>query len=543
MARVISPVSVAGVAALIAAPVVSAQCPEQWYPGGMRLGIDGPVHTSKVWDPDGPGSQEPLLLFGGEFEYVAGLHAGGVAAWDGQQWSTLGDGPGFIVYSLATHNGQLIAAGIQHGVAPTACAVAAWDGSQWTLIGAGTGVLRGLASYAGDLYASGMNSLGGASTPSHVARLVAGTWQAAPFGATTGWPVDLQVHGNRLVVALSYQVVSWDGTTATDMPLDPEGWVQTLTEYAGSTTIGMYLANANLVQGWNGSAWVPVGGSFGAGHEGVSALGVHAGELYEAGAPLGSYIGPRFAVLRNGAWQSVASPGFGAAAETIQSYGGRLYVAGQFGSTPPPQVTNGMLSWDGNAWTPLLSGTLATFMAYPTDVMMQGEELWVCGLGTVQGAAGTFGYGVARRVAGQWRPVPSLPADFGPSAMAEFNGEVYLGCGSGTQFSGAGLLRWDGTAWRELPNSHYAARYVKCMTTFKGSLVASGDFYATGGRSTTLVRWDGSNWFPIAPLFSPPNAIHEHDGRLYAASAATGGTDVSVLSPRGSDARQAVFST
>jgi len=52
------------------------------------------------------------LIAGGWFTHIGGTPANRIAAWDGQQWQSLGSGmDGVVVTSLAVYKGDLIASG------------------------------------------------------------------------------------------------------------------------------------------------------------------------------------------------------------------------------------------------------------------------------------------------------------------------------------------------------------------------------------------------------------------------------------------------
>lgn len=72
-----------------------------WLPLGN--GLDGPVQALCVFDPDGPGPIPELLIAGGSF-------SGGLAAWNGTDWSPLGSTSG-PVRALTIWNNQLVVAG------------------------------------------------------------------------------------------------------------------------------------------------------------------------------------------------------------------------------------------------------------------------------------------------------------------------------------------------------------------------------------------------------------------------------------------------
>ena len=91
------------------------------------------------------------LVVGGTFDRIGDVPARNIALWDGSQWHAMGAGPPTSfggVYSLASHNGQLVASTMYN--------VWTWDGAQWTAMESRPlpNVLR-LASVGGELFAGG----------------------------------------------------------------------------------------------------------------------------------------------------------------------------------------------------------------------------------------------------------------------------------------------------------------------------------------------------------------------------------------------------
>src|SRR5262245_19894739 len=76
------------------------QCQPDWLPGHAIPGANGPVAAAVMWDPDGPGPQQPRLVVGGSFTSLGASAARNVGAWDGVSWSALGAWPRQTVTSL-----------------------------------------------------------------------------------------------------------------------------------------------------------------------------------------------------------------------------------------------------------------------------------------------------------------------------------------------------------------------------------------------------------------------------------------------------------
>jgi hypothetical protein len=96
------------------------------------------------------------LVAGGLFSEIGGVAADNIAAWNGSRWEPLGSGlpatAGAAVYSLAVHEGALVAGGRFGSISST---VAQWDGATWTSKGTLSGIVLSLASANGVLFAGG----------------------------------------------------------------------------------------------------------------------------------------------------------------------------------------------------------------------------------------------------------------------------------------------------------------------------------------------------------------------------------------------------
>ncbi|HYC57748.1 MAG TPA: hypothetical protein VEL28_22675 [Candidatus Binatia bacterium] len=124
---------------------------EQWQPLGA--GVDGYV-SAMAWDGVD-------LYVGGRFRSAGGVIGNGVARWDGEQWQPLGNGleDRAIVTTLAIHDGELYAGGQfgrNHEQTKIFRNVARWDGVEWQPLGDGWDYsIYSLASWEGSLFAAG----------------------------------------------------------------------------------------------------------------------------------------------------------------------------------------------------------------------------------------------------------------------------------------------------------------------------------------------------------------------------------------------------
>ena len=264
-----------------------------------------------------PGPPADVLALGEhDGELVAGDHL-----WTGSEWRRLGAGLDGPVHALASHEGDLYAAGDFRGSGPVALSrVARWDGAAWRPVGEGLPeVCRALTVYAGRLHAG--------------ARM----WNGAAWSdvlQTDGAVLGLAVHEGVLVAVGEFAeaggapaggVVGWDGADLVPMPALPAGCPEALAVHdgrlvaAGRFTIPEHGEGA-AVLALDGASWEVL--RFDAGVDTVrqpfyTALASRDGALFVGGAEYsgweGGYIGVRLKLLRGEgeAWSDVGWSGRG----------------------------------------------------------------------------------------------------------------------------------------------------------------------------------------------------------------------------------------
>ena len=124
--------------------------------------MNGAVLAIALWDPDGAGPHEPVVVVGGLFTVAGTSVASNIARWNGTEWSPLGTGVSGslpFVYALAAlPNGDFLAGGsfTAAGGVP-ANSIARWNGTTWSPLGSGMngGVAALLALPNGDVIVGG----------------------------------------------------------------------------------------------------------------------------------------------------------------------------------------------------------------------------------------------------------------------------------------------------------------------------------------------------------------------------------------------------
>jgi hypothetical protein len=212
---------------------------DRWEPlpglEAPELEPDGRGITLEVWD-DGTGE---ALYVGGQFTRIAGIETGAVARWDGASWSGLGEGLHFKAIDLHPHrfgDGEMLVAGgefVVPGSTTRIAGVQRWDGSRWSPVGENgprDGEVYKLATYAGELFASGRFFRLGEVLGGGIARFDGATW-SVPAGpgqrvrSDEFWPMEVAnwqgqsvlLAGGRFAILQDDDIIAghlaqWDGT-------------------------------------------------------------------------------------------------------------------------------------------------------------------------------------------------------------------------------------------------------------------------------------------------------------------------------------------
>jgi hypothetical protein len=183
------------------------------------------------------------LVAGGQFDLQggSGIPTGGIAQWDGTNWSLFSNGVNGIVNTVTEYNGNLFAGGTFLDVigADSLKYVAQWTGSSWASLGnsmIGTGyyggpVILNLSVYNSNLIVGGQFYSVGNTSACGLAQWNGSSW-SLPFG--------------NIVVN---QPIYWEPDL-----------IYSSTIYNGNLIIGGVFSSvggvlANNIAQWNGSSW------------------------------------------------------------------------------------------------------------------------------------------------------------------------------------------------------------------------------------------------------------------------------------------------
>ena len=344
---------------------VATPAPDYWDRSFGGTGIadrDGQVRAAVTW--------RDRLIIGGYFSQVGGVNATNIAIWDGNRWSSLGNGLGVFdanrsvasaINSVRVIDDEIYAAGIfTNSGAASISNIAKWNGAQWVPLGLGlSDPLAVIAVYdiagrrANDLYAGGTFTTADGVPTSRIAHWNGQKW--SPLGAGVS-----QSNGYAFVHTIT---INRD-----DVYL------------GGSFTSAGGVAATNIAK-WTGSKWESIGN--GLPGQAVYALAIVRGSLF-AGGRFGDFAGgvlQGIAPWDGAAWISVGGPangfsGYPGSVLSIASVQDRLFVGGEFSSIAGVAATN-IAHWTGREWLPLGGG-----LRYPSIVYAlasNGSEIFAGG--------------------------------------------------------------------------------------------------------------------------------------------------------------------
>lgn len=312
-------------------------------------GLDGPCEALAI-DANGH------LFAGGYFSYAGDSLVNGIAKWDGNIWSPLGEGlskgltPGICNSIAFDHEGNVYAAGDfteAGGIASNN--IAKWDGSSWSPLGTGLqdDCLVVVTDSSGNVYAGGKFFVAGGNIVKYIAKWDGSSW--SPLGSgLNGWCYaiildsleNLYVGGDFLTAgdSLIYYIAKWDGMSWSSLgsglnnycfslDIDTSGNI-----YAGG---GFSIAGgvtAYNIAKWDGNTWSPLG-------------------------------------------EGLTGPGSNCKVVTLDE-NGNLYAGGSFEFADGITVNN-VAKWDGASWSALEYGVFNDIYSMVLD---SSGNLFVGGL-------------------------------------------------------------------------------------------------------------------------------------------------------------------
>ena len=500
---------------LTIATEVAAQCDPQWLPGDGVPGVDRfstssvssvQINCLTVWDPDGAGPRQSVLVAGGSFDLAGRAQAHAIAMWDPltEVWHPLGAGLGEsttsviagTVYSISVlPNGNLVAVGsFRRAGAVAASCVAEWNGTEWSALGNnGHGTITAsFVSDAGELFIGGRLLMPGTSSSyRYVAKWTGTEWQQ--FGKPLSGTIKAiaQTAEGSIVVAGNV----WLPGTSGD--------------------------NSNIFS-WTGADWSPLGGGASASVEAIKRA--RDGRLYAAGnfKRIGTTNASCMAIWDGQSWSAVET-GITTTIYAIEQTAEDHWIAtGPFAKVGGVDAA-GIGRWDGHAWHAIGKGIGSTDWSSNTGLalarMPNGE---MC----VGGAFSFALHNAARWTGSRWMAL-GRGLDLPPATTLRLSNNRGLVAG-GSMTSAAGrelnfITIWNGSDWLPL-DSGMNGLVLALAEDSHGSIIAVGDFTTAGGTPARRVaRWDGVRWAAMgAGLGDHPNSrvraiLASRSGEIYAA--------------------------
>lgn len=297
----------------VANPARAGDCRFGWSPEQEVDGIESAVSSLVLWDPDGAGPEEPMLIAGGWTKIPAqpeDQFVGGVSGWNGTCWQTIGSAMNHKVSTLAVYDGQLICGGsfTSSGSNSLSC-VAYWDGTGWQSLGGGVDAsmsqprVLSLLNHSGVLFVGGAFTSAGAQEIRRIAAWNGQSWQPLGTGLGAGAVGAIAVYDGEIIVGGGFSVTFGGGTVLNHVarwiggmwqPLPggsgvgTNGTINALTVYNGRLIAGGSFTTAggsaaNSIAQWDGADWSPLGGGVGGDNSVINALAVYDGRLIVGG--------------------------------------------------------------------------------------------------------------------------------------------------------------------------------------------------------------------------------------------------------------------
>lgn len=289
-----------------------------------------------------------------------------------QTWGGFNPGIDGPIDNMIVHNGELYMSGTffnSGGVVTIGCTK--YDGTNFTSLG--TSSIPGISSlceYSGELYAIGSFEHNGTIGP-HLAKMSGITWnvitlvdslpvphEVTPYTNTNS--SGLTVYQNKLVIAASTEIYTWDGTTVGKiggLSMNSNN-IQGITVYNSELIAMCTPQNSTFgLHKWDGNSWVSIQGQT-VDSPVIWDMVEYNGELYIGGdiSSIGGISTNNVAKWNGTTWsrvgdgQTLISSGLYSVYD-LSVYNGKLFVATQ--TLPNPNLNYRSIKglvWDGTVW-------------------------------------------------------------------------------------------------------------------------------------------------------------------------------------------------
>ena len=481
------------------------------------------------------------IYFGGRFNVAGAVHARSIVKWDGQNWSSVGEGtengvkgkfPGDVpsVEAVAYAGGKLFIGG-QFPVAGSqdANGIAYWDGIKWNTLGAGenngvrryiivdndTTITRGyvyeLFAHKNKIYVGGLFNFAGDQPANGVAiwNMETETWES-PEGGLMGTTISDPVHalafaarGDSIFVGGIFpsaggkplkNIALWDGTNWIKLG-DPAGYILDMDiDLEGNLyAVGYYPAHeAPSVSGigkWDGSSWESLEAPPGIDAH-VNRIKIHGNTVYAAGSFRDEQTGATtpFALWENGNWELISGLGvasnelISAHVQEMEFLNGKLFLNGTFTRAGEYFLVY-VAAWDvvSKTWIKLDDGSMnrGIYDGYVNAIVKGNNGLYAGGAFSVAG--NVYARNVAKLTDFGWEPV-------GTDYENGIRGEIYSMITQGDSlfvgghFGSAGTHEAYHIAWWDGTEWHSAGIGVGGVPgAYVNALAKVGNYLYAGG--------------------------------------------------------------
>ncbi|MBX3388067.1 MAG: hypothetical protein KF691_01285 [Phycisphaeraceae bacterium] len=455
------------------------------------------ISLTALWDPDWTGPLQDRLVVAGDFALSNNASPGHIAAWDGTQWQTFGNGLTAAPAAIGSIFGRLIVAGqsVQPVGGSSLGRMAQWNGSTWQSLPGGqvNGTVSTMATLGNWLYVGGGFSAAGTASVANVAR--------------------------------------WNGTSWLGLGNGLNGSVTSLVVWNSEIIAGGYFLKSGTspvpyVARWDGQAWQPFGAGPGAP---VDALTVYQGKLV-------ALTTAAIRVWDGSQWTTLELPqtGFWGSFSYISAIADKLYIGGQLFVTSK-DMANSILCWNGSNWSNMNGGLVVGLSPATVQSMANFRGQLIAG-GIISHAGFAPANGLARWTGSDWQSIGSGWSKYGSQFLCATEKTLYAADIAGNS------AEWTDQTWRALPMLAPNA-YSKKIYSLQGTLVASvdgdgiyrltetgwirlgaagfpgtpplieyhGDIIAPGA-----IRWDGAAWQPMGSALGGISDFVVFRDQLYA---------------------------
>lgn len=408
----------------------------------------------------------------------------GIAVYNGNNWSPLGQGFDGPVQALAEFDGELIAGGVfmSSGVI-NLNHIATWNGNEWESLGDGfNSGLNSLKVVDSSLFASGSFSESGPVNLNTIAEWDGNGWQPVGDHNNRFSTFHLNEVNNNLFAAIgSFNA----GDLIEPALLENDSW-----NYLGDTD--------------------PAGAGVAGQIAGIAKTG---STIYASGNFNRAGLVPAMRTAKwtpqNG-WQQMGS-GLNDFTRRMIVFNGTPIAGGNFTSNGAGETMTHVAYYDGTEWAQLgdgLNGTIQRFLEYDDNLIIAGN---------FQASGPNEVTGVALWDGNEYQKIGNEIVNPG-YGLAEMDGDLYL---SGFNLMGNNekIAVWSNGEWNEVPLDGFIenANNVWSLGVHDGNLYAAVEYFIDGNVENRILGLIDSEWEQLGDpvVGGPVFDMISHDDQLY----------------------------